>query len=131
MILLLMSLAFADEPQYAHLEKGEAAPFEGRLFNGAAVAKILTETKYKDLECDLQVEYELDKLATEKQYEIELLRASLESKNKMLLEVNQIKQDELDTMRASYKPAKPYLWLTGGFVLGSAASIAIFHAVKE
>ena len=131
MILLLMSLAFADEPQYAVLEKGEPAPFEGRLFNGAAVAKIITEAQYKDLECDLQVEFETDKLATEKQFEIELLKASLESKNLMLTELNQINQEELDTIRASYKPARPYLWLTSGFVLGSAASIAIFHAVKE
>ena len=131
MILLLMSLAFANDAKFTNLKEGETAPFDGRLFNGAAIAKLITDNQYKDLECDLQVEYELDKLATKKQYEIDILKASLESKNNMLLEINQIKQDEIDEMRDSYKPAKPYLWLTGGFVLGSAASIAIFHSVKQ
>ena len=38
--------------------------------------------------------------------------------------------EEIESIRGSYKPARPYIWLTSGFVLGSAASIAIFHAVK-
>ena len=130
MLLLLVSLAFAEEPQFTSLQKGQPAPFDGRLFNGAAVAKLITDNKYKNLECSLQTEYELNKLEVRKNYEIGVLRAELKSENEMLKQVNQIKQEELGVLRKAYKPAKPFLWMSGGFVLGSAASIAIFHAVK-
>ena len=130
MILLLMSLAFANEPQFTNLNKGEKAPFDGRLFNGAAVSKLITENQYKDLECEVKVEYELNKTLVKKQYEFDIMKAELVSRNEMLKEINEIRNDEIEELRKSYKPAKPYLWLTGGFILGSAASIAIFHTVK-
>ena len=130
MILLLLSLAAQGEPEFANLKKGEKAPFEGRLFNEEAIASLLTEANQKDLECQLEIEYQLDKQSTKKQYEFDILKASCKSEAEMLKEINQIRQDELDIIRASYRPARPYIWLTSGFVLGSAASIGIFHAVK-
>ena len=131
MILLLMSLAFANEPQFTNLKEGEEAPFDGRLFNGAAVAKLITDNQYKDLECEVKVEYELNKTLVKKQYEFDIMKAELTSRNELLKEINEIRNDEIEELRKSYKPAKPYLWLTGGFILGSAASIAIFHTVKQ
>tara|TARA_Y100000593_G_C4127708_1_gene245823 strand:- start:118 stop:510 length:393 start_codon:yes stop_codon:yes gene_type:complete len=130
MILLLLSLAAYGDPEFANLKKGERAPFEGRLFNEEAIASILTNNSQKDMECQLEIEYQLDKQSTKKQYEYELLKASCKAENEMLKEVARIRLNEIESIRGSYKPARPYIWLTSGFVLGSAASIGIFHAVK-
>ena len=97
MILLLMSLSFAEEPTYANIKKGEPAPFDGRLFNAAAVAQIITEHRLKDLDCD----------------------------------INGIREEDLSILRAKNKPLRPYFWLTGGFVMGTVTSIAIFKTVDQ
>ena len=131
MILLLMSLAFAEEPTYASLKKGDPAPFDGRLFNAAAVAEIITQHKLKELDCDLEIEYRTDKAATKAEYEYNLLEAQCSAETSKLIELNQIKQDELDILRQTHRPIKPYLWLTGGFAMGAVTSIAIFKTVDE
>ena len=130
MILLLLSLAAYGDAEFTNLKKGERAPFDGRLFNEEAIASILTDKQLKETQCQVEVEYQLDKQATKKQYEYELLKATCEAQNQMLKDVNQIRLEEIESIRGSYKPARPYIWLTSGFVLGSATSIAIFHAVK-
>ena len=131
MILLLMSLAFAEEPIYASLKKGEPAPFDGRLFNGVAVAQIITEHRLKDLDCDLETEYQLDKAATKAQYEYELLEASCKAETAKLSDINNIREEELSILRQRDKPLRPYFWLTGGFVMGTVTSIAIFKTVEQ
>ena len=131
MIMLLMSLAFAEEPTYANLNKGDPAPFDGRLFNAAAVAQIITEHRLKDLDCDLEVEYRLDKAATKAQYEYELLEASCKAEAQKLRDINNIREEELSVLRANNKPLRPYFWLTGGFVMGTVTSIAIFKTVDN
>ena len=131
MILLLMSLAFAEEPIYANLKKGEPAPFDGRLFNGPAVAQIITEHRLKDLDCDLETEYQLDKASTKAQYEYELLEASCKAETAKLRDINNIREEELSILRKRDKPLRPYFWLTGGFVMGTATSIAIFKTVDN
>ena len=126
-----MSLAFAEEPTYASLKKGQPAPFDGRLFNSAAVAEIITQRRLNDLDCDLEVEYQLDKAATKAEYEYDLLKAQCSAETSKFKELNQIKQDELDILRQNHKPIKPYLWLTGGFAMGAVTSIAIFKTVDQ
>ena len=61
-LFLLLSLAFAnDEPQFTKIEEGEVAPWSGRLFNDAAVAKFIVSDKYKIEQCNIQIEYEVSK----------------------------------------------------------------------
>ena len=55
MILLLMSLAIAENPAYSFLDEGEAAPFEGILFNDAAVKELAVEDKLKSEMCDVEI----------------------------------------------------------------------------
>ena len=131
MILLLMSLAFAEDPTFKNIKKGETAPFDGRLFNDAAVSQIITEHSLKDLDCDLEIEYRVDVAKTKKQYQYDLLKAQCNAETSKLKEINQIKEDELEILRKDYKPFRPYLWMTGGFVMGTAASIAIFKTVDN
>ena len=66
--LLLAAPAMAAEeevetefPDYAVLpiEAGTVAPFDGVLLSLDAAAKIITEKKFEDAECDLRIGYEL------------------------------------------------------------------------
>jgi hypothetical protein len=131
MILLMISLALAEEPTFTNLKEGEEAPFDGRLFNDAAVSKLITEHKMKDLDCDLEIEYQVDLTETQKQYEYDLLNAQCTATKYRLEEINKIKEQELQLLRKDNKPFRPYLWMTGGFVMGTAASIAIFKTVSN
>jgi len=131
MILLIISLAIAEEPTYTNLKKGEEAPFDGRLFNDAAVSKLITEHKIKDLDCDLEIEYQVDLAETKRQYEYDLLNAQCVATKSRLEEINKIKEEELQLLRKDNKPFRPYLWMTGGFVMGTTASIAIFKTVSN
>ena len=131
MIFLLASLAFAEEPVYTNLKKGDVAPFDGRLFNDAAVTEIITERKLKDLDCDLEIEYQVDIAATKSNYEYELLQAKYRAEVSKLKDVNEIKQEELNALRLTHKPVRPYFWLTGGFVMGTATAITIFKTVEK
>ena len=95
------------------------------------MAKIITEHRLKDLDCDLEVEYRLDRAATEAQYEYDILEASCKAEAQKLRDINNIREEELSILRASNKPLRPYIWLTGGFVMGTATSIAIFKTVSN
>ena len=35
-----------EEPMYTHLSEGDAAPFDGTLFNPAATAQLITEHQF-------------------------------------------------------------------------------------
>jgi len=131
MILLMVSLAIAEEPTYTNLKEGESAPFDGRLFNDAAVSKLITEHKLKDLDCDLEIEYQVHLAESKRQYEYDLLKAEYIATKSRLEDINQIKEEELQSLRQAHKPIRPYLWMTGGFVMGTAASIAIFKTVSN
>ena len=124
-------MAFAEEPAYTNLKEGETAPFDGRLFNDAAVSKLITEHKLKDLDCDLEIEYQVHLSESKKQYEYDLLKAEYIATKTRLEEINQIKEDELQSLRQTHRPLRPYLWMTGGFVMGTAASIGIFKTVSN
>ena len=129
--MLLMSMALAEEPTYANLKKGDPAPFDGRLFSPAAVAQVITEHRLKDLDCDLEVEYRLDKAGTEAQYTYDILETTCKAEAQKLRDINIIREEELSILRASNKPLRPYIWMTGGFIMGTATSIAIFKTVSN
>ena len=64
--LVAPTVVFANEdeaptPDYVVLpvEAGDVVPFDGVLLSLDAAAKVLTENKFEDAECDLRVEYEL------------------------------------------------------------------------
>ena len=61
--LSLSTTAYADEqPRFTILEKSQPAPFAGTLFNPPATAKLLACNEFALTECDLKVQFELDKL---------------------------------------------------------------------
>ena len=137
-LLLLLSFsttAHADEqPKFTILEKSQPAPFAGTLFNPPATAKLLACNEFSLSECDLKVQFELDKLRTKCDLDLKTLQIgydSLETRHQLMM---QIKDDEIErlTAIATNQPNKHnHWWLAGGFVAGTLASIAIFYASTE
>ena len=130
MILLLASpMAHAEEPTFKTLKKGEAAPFDGRLLNNAAIAKFIVEDRTKIEQCNIQVEYEVGKANTKSKYKHDLLTAKCEADDQRLQDMIAIRDDEIKFLRKSYEPPKNHWWLAVGFVVGASASVGIMYAV--
>ena len=130
MILLLASpMAHAEEPTFKTLKKGEAAPFDGRLLNNAAIAKFIVEDRTKIEQCNIQVEYEVGKANTKSKYKHDLLTAKCEADDQRLQDMIAIRDDEIKFLRKSYEPPKNHWWLAAGFVVGASASVGIMYAV--
>ena len=77
---LLFSLAaHAEPPQFTIVGQDEPAPFEGVLFNKRAMAELLVLPLEYTLQCDLEVEYQIDVQATEFQLERQNFQIRLDS----------------------------------------------------
>ena len=82
---LLSALCFAD-PQFVSLQEGEVAPFSGRLLNDEAIAKIGVEDAFKVEQCNLQINYALQKQKLELELEFEKAKIILETDKRILQE---------------------------------------------
>ena len=58
-LLLACPVAHGAEPTFTTLKEGEAAPFDGKLFNDEAVAKMIVEKRFEGKQCDLRIDYEI------------------------------------------------------------------------
>tara|TARA_B100000902_G_C27282029_1_gene902315 strand:+ start:1161 stop:1595 length:435 start_codon:yes stop_codon:yes gene_type:complete len=58
-VLLMPSLAYAENGKFTYLESGMQAPFKGTLFDDSATAHLLTLPEYYELQCDLDLDYQL------------------------------------------------------------------------
>jgi len=130
--LLLLSSALAQDAQYTQLEAGEPAPFAGYLFNETATAELIVEKQFSMSECDLRVDFEVNKISAEYDLQLTLseVRSTAEQErlNFLLTET----QNELDTYieNAARRP-NTQLWFAGGMVVGIATSVTIFYAATE
>ena len=128
--LLLSALCFAD-PQFTSLEKGDPAPFAGRLLNDEAIVKISIEDQFKAEQCEIQIEYEKQKLQALHVYELEKLKIKLESDNAILKNKIELRDERIKDLQKLTKPTRPIVLITSGFVIGTASTIAITYAVNQ
>ena len=132
LILLLLGcpVAHAEEPSFTPVQEGDVVPFDGRLFNDAAVAKLLVDKQFEGKQCELRVDYEVGLMRTKEQYKYDILLAKSEAADIRLNDLIIIRDEELKFLRKQYEPSKNHWWVAGGFILGAATSIGIMHAVK-
>ena len=132
MLSFLFLLAIADaKPQFMQMKQGEIAPFDGRLLNDEAITKIAIEDKFKVEQCEFQISYSLEKQKLFLDYENLQKTIKLESdinilKTKLDLRDNRIKA--LESLKTS---PNPFWYTTAGFLVGSAATIAITYSVNQ
>jgi len=131
MILLLISLAFAENPTYSFLDEGEPAPFKGILFNDAAVKELAVEDKLKAETCQIEINYYVERAHAEKQLEYDLLKAETTAEVDKLNEMVLIRDERIVDLEKQIKPQRPFWWMFGGFVIGTTSAIATFYSVKE
>jgi hypothetical protein len=125
---LLMSLAFA-EPQFTQLKEGEQAPFDGRLLNDEAIVKLAVEDKFKVQQCDLQIDYEKQKLEALHKFEIKKVKIELNAQNQILENKVALRDDRIKELERLSKPIKPVYYVAAGFLVGAGSTIGILYAV--
>ena len=131
MFLLLLSLmASAEEPKFVPIKKDEVAPFSGRLFNAAAVSKLIVENRLKAQQCQIEIDYFTGRAISQEQLKYDVLKAKYDSDKQRLTDLVALKQEENEKLHKYIKPNRNGWWLAGGFMIGTATSIAIMHAVK-
>jgi hypothetical protein len=129
-LLMACPVAHAEEPVFTPVQEGDVVPFDGRLFNDAAVAKLLVDKQFEGKQCELRVDYEVGLMKVHEQFKYDILLARSEADDMRLNELISIKDDENKHLRQQIKPPNNGWWLAGGFIVGAATSIGIMFAVK-
>lgn len=130
MILFLLSLASA-EPLMMRVEKGQTAPFDGRLFNDEAVASILADSESVIQQCEIRKDLEWKTQMAELQYKYDLLEAehdALQYKHRNIVE---IRDEEIEVLRRQGSTKRSMWMFLGGFALGTGTSLATYYAAVK
>jgi len=117
--------------QFTHLKKGQAAPFDGTLFDPVAIAKIITDKQTAQQKCELQIGLEKDLSQAKCKSGTDLLSSALNIEKKKHQIIVSAQKEEIETLRELAKGNDSTLWATIGFGLGALTSVAIFFAAVE
>ena len=136
--LMLPTIALAEEsfPDYAviHVEAGDTVPFAGVLLSLDAAAEMLVEKKFEDVECELQIEYEL-KIQEEKfQLQLDFRDIEISSwkdKYESMMILKSAENDRLQDLILNQNPNKEPWMVALGFGIGTLASLGIFSLSTE
>ena len=129
-LLVACPVAHAETPEFTTLNEGDKAPFDGRLFNNAAIAQLIVAKKFENKKCELRVEYEVDLSKAHEKYKYDILSATCEADDMRLNELISLREEENEHLRNQIRPNRNGWWLAGGFITGMAAAIGIMNAVK-
>ena len=133
-VLLFSLTAHANPPQFTILGQDEPAPFEGVLFNKRGIAELLVLPEQYRLDCDLEVEYQIDRQATEFHLERQNFQIRLDS----LLKEYGLRIDEKDREIAALQeallaqaPTRKWWWFAGGVAAGVVTTYAAYRVFNE
>ena len=125
---LIMSLWAADL-SYANVDKGEPAPFTGKLLTHDALAEIIATHENELLNADLEREYQVQKLADELNLKYDLYAITCQANEDMYKKMLDNRDEELKIQaRKDWIQRAAFI---GGFALGSAVTIGITYSVNQ
>tara|TARA_Y100000592_G_scaffold44276_1_gene70282 strand:- start:3724 stop:4125 length:402 start_codon:yes stop_codon:yes gene_type:complete len=130
MIYLLLSVALA-EPLSQEVVKGEPAPYNGRVFNDAAVAEIIAQKEIAKDECSVSLTHQENILNANHDLQMQLLRADLEYEKQKGEKLIALRDEEIERLQENYKPRNALWWAIGGFTVGTLSSLGIYYSVVE
>ena len=136
-VLVSYGPAYADDaesPRFTNLQLGDPAPFTGTLFNPPATAELIANSQFDMSECDLRVEFEVNRTQAEYQLQIDLLQASYDSLNERHQLLMDIKQQEIETYQALAieRPNRyNHWWLAGGLASGIGLTLGVLFASQR
>ena len=121
------------QPQITSVIKDQPAPYSGVLLNTMAAASIFTEREFADVECEVRIEYEIQKEILRVNMLLETSQASMESMEKKYTSLLEIKDKEIERLSKVATETNDYssLWFSGGVLAGIITSIAIVYAVNQ
>jgi hypothetical protein len=138
--MMAPAIALAEEietfPDYVVLpiEAGDIVPFDGVLLSLDAAAKLVTEKKFEDAECDLRIGYELH--IQEEKYQLQLDYKDIEltswkDKYESMMILKVAENDRLTELVLKQKPGQGPFLVALGFGIGTLTSLGIFALSTE
>ena len=127
-LLLVSSTAYADEGKFTLIAEQEPAPFAGVLFDPMATANIMTEKDSWKLQCDLEVEYNLDIANSEFELErknFEIRYEALDHEYKLIVDQKDIEIIKLQETIKKQSPPNKWVWFGVGGASGVVATVII------
>jgi len=133
-ILLLTSVALAEGPKFSVLAEEEPAPFEGVLFDPEATAILMSDKEFWQRECDLEIEFQLDKQGTK--FHLDLQNAqirydALKEETDLLIEKKDLEIEALTETLKKQSPRNNWLWFAGGTATGVVVTVGIVNVATN
>ena len=129
-MIFLLSLAFADVPEYTYLEKGMEAPFSGRLFNDTASQLLADQVANATDRCLIELDYQIGVTLAEKEQEIRKLKSEHKYDKDLLEAEVQALEIRIEGLEELKTPPKKKFWFSLGLISGIGITIAIAQAVN-
>ena len=121
-------------PRIMGILEGQPAPYNGVLLSATAAARLFVQSDYSLAECNLRINYEVNKERASMQLLLDSTRASLDSMRTRNDSVLTLKDQEIKRLtEIASEGANDYSvwWAAGGIVVGIALTIGVVYAVKE
>jgi hypothetical protein len=131
---LLANPPESDPPRITGIKEGEPAPYDGVLLNTSAAARTFIDKEYSAKECELRINFEVQKESLRMRLLLDTTRVSLEATEKRYNSIITIKDEEIERLSqiVSDRPNDHSVWwAAGGIVVGIGLTIAVVYAVKE
>jgi len=129
LLLLMLSIASAEEPKYTVVEPNEPAPFAGYLLTPNAL-DLLTERAKIGLACPTEIDYQVGLVEARKQQEYDLSLSQYQFHIDNLESTIENQKERIKRLEKAKKPVHWAVWLGAGFVIGTGSTIAIANAVN-
>ena len=135
-LLMMLSLsAHATEPaKFTILEYKAPAPFAGVLFDDTAIATVLSDYDIAAYACQIQTDYEIDKLQQKHRLELESLKiehkALTDEYDLFIMQKDKEIKSLVNTLQKT-SPKYKWMWFTGGIVAGTALSYGAYRTFHE
>ena len=127
---LLLSISSAD-PMFTKIEKGELAPWSGRLFNDEAVSQFIVNDKLKVEQCNIQIDYEVQKSKAYLDLNYQKKIIELTTHNQILNDKVLLRDNRIQNLETLKTPPNPFWYTIGGILVGSSITIGITYAVNQ
>ena len=129
-MIFLLSLAFADAPEYTYLETGEPAPFAGRLFNDEASQLIADQIQDATDKCLIELDYQVGLALAEKEEQIRKLKSQHKFDKELLEAKVKVLETRIENLEEIKTPPKKKFWFSFGLITGVGITIIIAQAVN-
>jgi len=131
---LLISLASAGEAEFTFVDRNQPAPFEGTLLNPQATAELLVLPDRLKAECDIEIEYQVDLLSTERELQISNLNSRYTALNleyQQAVQTKDLQIENLETIISSNSGVSKWVWFASGIAAGTATTYVAYRAFNE